>query len=33
MRGIRRWWQNLLDAWPDDEAEVVEVRDLGTLTD
>ena len=30
--GIRRWWQNLLDAWPDYEAEVVEVRDLGTLT-
>jgi ketosteroid isomerase-like protein len=30
--GIRRWWQNLLDAWPDYEAEVVEVRDLGTAT-
>jgi ketosteroid isomerase-like protein len=30
--GIRRWWQNLLDAWPDYEAEVVDVRDLGTAT-
>ena len=30
--GTRRWWQNLLDAWPDYEAEVVEVRDLGTAT-
>jgi ketosteroid isomerase-like protein len=30
--GTRRWWQNLLDAWPDYEAEVVQVRDLGTAT-
>jgi ketosteroid isomerase-like protein len=30
--GIRRWWQNLLDAFPDYTVEVVEVRDLGDLT-
>jgi hypothetical protein len=30
--GVRRWWQNLLDAWPDYEADVVEVRDLGPAT-
>jgi ketosteroid isomerase-like protein len=30
--GIRRWWQNLLDAWPDFTVEVVEVRDLGQTT-
>ena len=30
--GVRRWWQNLLDAWPDYEADVVEVRDLGSAT-
>jgi len=30
--GIRRWWQNLLDAFPDYSVEVVEVRDLGDLT-
>jgi ketosteroid isomerase-like protein len=30
--GIRRWWQTLLDAWPDYRAEVVDVRDLGTAT-
>jgi hypothetical protein len=30
--GIRRWWQTLLDAWPDYSAEVVEVRDLQTAT-
>jgi ketosteroid isomerase-like protein len=30
--GLRRWWHNLLDAWPDYKAEVVEVRDLGSLT-
>jgi ketosteroid isomerase-like protein len=30
--GIRRWWQNLLDAWPDFTVEVVEVRDLGQMT-
>ena len=27
--GIRRWWQNLLDAWPDYKAEVIEVREIG----
>ena len=26
--GIRRWWQNLLDVFPDFNVEVVEVRDL-----
>ena len=30
--GIRRWWQNLLDAFPDYSIEIVEVRDLGDLT-
>jgi ketosteroid isomerase-like protein len=30
--GIRRWQDSLLGAWPDYEAEVVEVRDLGTAT-
>jgi ketosteroid isomerase-like protein len=30
--GIRRWWENLLDAFPDFIAEVVEVRDLGDET-
>jgi hypothetical protein len=30
--GIRRWWQNWFDAFPDYTAEVVEVRDLGDLT-
>jgi ketosteroid isomerase-like protein len=30
--GIRRWWQNLLDAWPDYRAEIVEVRDFGHAT-
>ena len=30
--GIRRWWQALLDAWPDYKAEVVELRDLGPAT-
>ncbi len=30
--GIRRWWQTLLDAWPDYRAEVVEVRDLEPAT-
>jgi ketosteroid isomerase-like protein len=30
--GIRCWWQNLLDAWPDFRVEVVEVRDLGHMT-
>ena|SRR5215211_563390 len=27
--GIRHWWQDLLDAFPDFNVEVVEVRDLG----
>ena len=27
--GIRRWWQNMLDVFPDFNVEVVEVRDLG----
>ncbi|MET0510828.1 MAG: nuclear transport factor 2 family protein [Thermoleophilaceae bacterium] len=27
--GIRRWWESLLDAFPDFEIEVVEMRDLG----
>ena len=30
--GIRRWWQALLDAWPDYKAEVIEIRDLGSAT-
>ena len=30
--GIRRWWQNLLDAIPDFTIEVVEVRELGDVT-
>jgi len=30
--GIRRWWENLLDVFPDFAVEVVEVRDLGDLT-
>ena len=30
--GIRRWWQNLLDAIPDFTLEVVEVRELGDVT-
>jgi hypothetical protein len=32
QEGIRRWWQNLLDAWPDFRVEVVEMRDLGQVT-
>jgi ketosteroid isomerase-like protein len=27
--GIRRWWQNLFDVFPDFNVEVVDVRDLG----
>lgn len=27
--GIRRWWENLLDVFPDFNVEVVEMRDLG----
>lgn len=30
--GIRRWWTNLLDVFPDFTIEVVEVRDFGDLT-
>ena len=30
--GIRRWWQNLLDAIPDFTFEAVEVRELGDWT-
>ena len=30
--GIRRWWENLLDVFPDFAAEAVEVRDLGDVT-
>jgi ketosteroid isomerase-like protein len=30
--GIRRWWGNMLDVFPDWAVEVVEVRDLGDLT-
>src|SRR6266550_3445433 len=30
--GMRRWWRNLLDAFPDFTVEVGEVRELGDLT-
>jgi ketosteroid isomerase-like protein len=30
--GIRRWWKNLLDAFPDFTVEIDEVRELGDLT-
>jgi ketosteroid isomerase-like protein len=30
--GVRRWWGNLLDTFPDFAIEVVEVRDLADLT-
>ena len=30
--GIRRWWQQLFDAWPDYQLEIAEVRDLGEIT-
>ena len=30
--GVRRWWRNLLDAFPDYTAEILEVHDLGDLT-
>ena len=30
--GIRHWWQNLLDAFPDYNLETVEARELGNLT-
>ena len=30
--GVRRWWKDLLDVFPDFTVEVVEVRDLGDST-
>jgi hypothetical protein len=30
--GTRRWWENLLDVFPDFTIDVGEVRDLGDLT-
>jgi ketosteroid isomerase-like protein len=30
--GIRHWWQNLLDGFPDYTIETVEARELGNLT-
>lgn len=30
--GIRRWWKNVFDAFPDYTLEAVDVRDLGHLT-
>ena len=30
--GVRRWWKDLLGAFPDFSIEVVEVRDVGDLT-
>jgi ketosteroid isomerase-like protein len=30
--GVRRWWASLLGTFPDFQAEVVEVRDLGDMT-
>jgi ketosteroid isomerase-like protein len=30
--GMRRWWENMLTAFPDFDVEVVEVRDLGDVT-
>jgi ketosteroid isomerase-like protein len=30
--GIRRWWENWLDVFPDYNIEVVEMRDLGDVT-
>ena len=30
--GVRRWWQNWLDTWPDYKVDVVEVRDAGDVT-
>ena len=29
--GVRRWWEQLLGAFPDFHAEILEVRDLGEL--
>lgn len=30
--GVRRWWKNWFDAFPDYDIEVAEVRDLGDVT-
>ena len=30
--GMRRWWQNVFEAFPDYTVEALEVRDLGELT-
>ena len=30
--GVRRWWAGLLGTFPDFQAEIVEVHDLGDLT-
>ena len=30
--GMRRWWENMLTAFPDYDIEVVDVRDLGDVT-
>lgn len=30
--GTRRWWEDLLDVFPDFTVQVVEVRDLGDVT-
>jgi ketosteroid isomerase-like protein len=30
--GVRRWWDGLLDVFPDYNAEIVDVRDRGELT-
>ena len=30
--GVRHWWQNWFDTWPDYKVEIVEVRDGGDVT-
>jgi ketosteroid isomerase-like protein len=30
--GIRRWWEDVFDVWPDVTSQLVEERDLGDLT-
>ena len=30
--GMRRWWESVLDVWPDLTAEILEVHALGELT-
>jgi ketosteroid isomerase-like protein len=30
--GVRRWWTNLIDMFPDFEIEIAEIRDLGEVT-